>query len=415
MCIYSKKYLIANFRSVCLYFFIGCSPVKHNQHQDSYLIRGKLLKNNAKRQPILLKFKSKATEMKYLTICHMLQNGNVSRALKRLLNTSRKETVVNCIKGIVKKELKCFARSEEAQQLFQGRKVKDLRSIDLESLTKTGKSRSPLVWALLTAAAGSKAREHKFAKKLLATFCMILNIHSIHMNTFQYMLAFAMYDNCLEKEGYNVLNVLGLTVSYQSLQTKLTDVREAGAATVTSWKQSLEEQHHELTLSEADHSYCARVEQTTSHRMPLFHEYGRSPTRISGGSLEPGYRLNLDNLDYYTKVRHMTEEHQNTLNHYIQVMAVRDRVNCEHLSDIDLIGNLHLLDSNAFIPSATDVSTLRKDIIQAVALTAVGKIDALKCFSDCVAESFSHEYSDEMSKKSVVVSKIFLALTNSFY
>ena len=412
MSVYSTIIFIAKFRKVSGYIFIGCSPIKQNPHQDSYLSPGKLLKNNAKRQPILLKFKSKATQIKYLTICHMLQNGNVSKALKRLLNTSRKETVVNCLKGVVKKELKCFARSEEAQQLFQGRKMVDLRSVDLESLT--GKSRSPLVWALLTAAAGSKAREHKFAKKLLATFCMILNIHSIHMNTFQYMLAFAMYDNCLEKEGYSILNVLGLTVSYQSLQTKLTDVREAGAATVTSWKQSLEEQH-ELTLSEVDHSYCARVEQTTSHRMPLFHEYGCSPTRISSGSLEPGYRLNLDNLDYYTKVRHMTEEHQNTLNHYIQVMAVRDRVNCEHLSDIEPIGNLHLLDSNAFIPSATDISTLRKDIIQAVALTAVGKIDALKCFSDCVAESFSHEYSDEMSKKSVVVSNIFLALTNFFY
>ena len=226
--------------------FIGCSPIKHDQDQDSYLSRGKLLKNNVIRHPLLLKFKSKTIQMKYLSICHMLQNGNVSKALKRLLNTSRKETVVNCLKGVVKKELECFARSEEAQQLFQGRKVVDLRSVDLELLTKTGKSRSPLVWALLTAAAGSKAREHKFAKKMLATFCMILNIHSIHMNAFQYMLAFAMYDNCLEKEGYNILNVFGLTVSYQSLHTKLTDVREAGAV---------------------EHSYCAPAEQTTSHRI----------------------------------------------------------------------------------------------------------------------------------------------------
>ena len=226
--------------------FIDCSPIKHNQDQDSYLSPGKLLTNNVKRQPLLLKFKSKAIQMKYLTICHMLQNGNVSKALKRLLNTSRKGTVVNCLKGVVKKELECFARSEEAQQLFQGRKVVDFRSVDLELLTKIGKSRSPLVWALLTAAAGSKAREHKFAKKLLATFCLILNIHSIHMNTFQYMLAFAMHDNCLDKEGYNILNVLGLTVSYQSLHTKLTDVREAGAV---------------------EHSYCSQAEQTTPYRI----------------------------------------------------------------------------------------------------------------------------------------------------
>ncbi|VDI63953.1 Hypothetical predicted protein [Mytilus galloprovincialis] len=94
-------------------------------------------------------------------------------------------------------------------------------------------------------------------------------------------------------------------------------------------------------------------------------------------NLSPAYRFNLDNLDFHLKVRDMTQDHQNMLKHYVQLMAVKDRVNCEHLPDTLQIGNLVDVANNEFLPNADDISSLREDIIN---LTATLLVNHLECF-----------------------------------
>ena len=48
-------------------------------------------------------------------------------------------------------------------------------------------------------------------------------------------------------------------------------------------------------------------------------------------ALSPGFRFNMDNLDFYIRVRDMTQEHQNQSKHYVKMLAVQYRVNCEGL------------------------------------------------------------------------------------
>lgn len=52
------------------------------------------------------------------------------------------------------------------------------------------------------------------------------------------------------------------------------------------------------------------------------HTYGRASQHseaISPSHKHPGFRLNIDNLDYEIKVRHMTISNQNKSQHYVQV------------------------------------------------------------------------------------------------
>ena len=201
----------------------------------------------------------------------------------------------------------------------------------------------------------------------------------------------------MDKDGYAALNFLGMSVSHWSLQNKLTSVREHGQLTVRSWKESMERQEKEQNQT-GDHLHCKIDDARRDTSLPMFHEYASQSVAESTEVLEPGYRLNLDNLDYYVRVRNVTEEHQNQLNHYVQMMAIRDRVNCEHLPNDKPIGDLMLLDNSAFLPDQADLNTLRQDIIQVVSWVACKHLPALASFQEFTSDRFTHKFSDEMEK-----------------
>jgi hypothetical protein len=117
----------------------------------------------------------------------------------------------------------------------------------------------------------------------------------------------------------------------------------------------------------------------------------------------PGYRFNFDNLDFLIKVRDMTEDHQNQSRHYVQMLAVKDRVNCEHLPNDEPIGDLLNIDNCQFLPTAADNDSLRNDLIHVISLILTENVKAFEVFKDVYPPNFTHEYSDVVDEKSVVV------------
>lgn len=99
----------------------------------------------------------------------------------------------------------------------------------------------------------------------------------------------------------------------------------------------------------------------------------------------------------------MTEEHQNQSKHYVQMLAVKDRVNCEHLPDKDPIDDLSTIDNHQFLPTAADNDSLRNDLIHVISLILIENVKAFEVFKDTFPKNFVHEYSDVLEEKSVVV------------
>lgn len=82
----------------------------------------------------------------------------------------------------------------------------------------------------------------------------------------------------------------------------------------------------------------------------------------------------------------MTQDHQNVSRHFTQIMALVDRVNCEHLSD-EPVGYLVNIENGEFLPSVEDNYTLRKDMIQVVSNILVESL-RLKTFILLTSSTF---------------------------
>lgn len=86
-----------------------------------------------------------------------------------------------------------------------------------------------------------------------------------------------------------------------------------------------------VKIIKTEHTYAA-VDTERSERMND-HSYAVCNTEPQKVNVPLGYRFNLHNLDFQIRVREMTQDHQNVSRHFTQIMALVDRVNCEHLSD----------------------------------------------------------------------------------
>ena len=75
----------------------------------------------------------------------------------------------------------------------------------------------------------------------------------------------------------------------------------------------------------------------------------------------PGVKIVFDNIDKTIKPRHMTLNSQTTSLHYVQAMAVKDRIDYSFLSDkIDPKRECNLYD---ILPDADDYDSLKKRFI----------------------------------------------------
>jgi len=161
---------------------------------------------------------------------------------------------------------------------------------------------------------------------------------------------------------------------------------------------------HQLQLSIHILPSCDPDHTCSSHSEghPVDHDYCTVPT-VKNTKLQQGYRFNVDNLDFLIRARNMTQDHQNQTKHYVQLMAIQDRVNCEHFINDRPLGNLSEVPYQDFIPSGDDNYSLRKDIIHVVAEIIIDNLESFKVFKGVINKGFHHQFSGEMKQKSVVV------------
>lgn len=118
----------------------------------------------------------------------------------------------------------------------------------------------------------------------------------------------------------------------------------------------------------------------------------------------------------------MTFEHQRQSLHYFHSYAVLDRVNCGDLASDVRAGDVKSLSFAAFLPTPEDCSTIRYNYSVLLGRVLVEKLSFFKKFRDCIPKHIIHQHSEEMKKKSTVVSRysrlIFVKrneVMNTFY
>ena len=117
-----------------------------------------------------------------------------------------------------------------------------------------------------------------------------------------------------------------------------------------------------------------------------------------------GFKLVGDNIDKTVKPRDMRLSHQSSSLHYFHVYAVKDRVDFFFFfCNVDLIDRT-TIDTTLFLPSAEDTSVLFANFKELIGRVLSRDILHDEDLFSLTKGHIEHKYSEQMSKKSEVVS-----------
>ena len=116
----------------------------------------------------------------------------------------------------------------------------------------------------------------------------------------------------------------------------------------------------------------------------------------------------FDNLNGTKKARDQTSEHQNTHYDVVQAIATNDRVNCEKMTNVLPQNDVMSVPDEKWLMSIEE----HKKYIKYPAKTIITRIICKHMnffktnFQNYVIIHIQHEYTDEMGKKSKIVSEL---------
>jgi len=129
----------------------------------------------------------------------------------------------------------------------------------------------------------------------------------------------------------------------------------------------------------------------------------------------PTFKLVGDNLDLYIRPRSETADHHAESKHFFHAFAVRDRIDVSSFDNTFPSLDISSINLEDVLPQQDDVKKLKENLMILVSR----KIRKFMPFfrkhidSGAISQHIEHKYSDEMSKKSEVVSRLHSSCTNT--
>ena len=155
----------------------------------------------------------------------------------------------------------------------------------------------------------------------------------------------------------------------------------------------------------SDEIHVTHNSDNKSDKQPLVTDTDQQPA--VDYDLRFGFIVVGDNLDETVKPRYTRCDQYHTKSlHYFNSYALKDRISLDHLQTFQDTPHPHHVEASTILPSASDDTTLRNNFITLVSRVITKHMLFFKTgFSDVIEWHITHRYSDEMSKKSEVVSK----------
>ena len=110
------------------------------------------------------------------------------------------------------------------------------------------------------------------------------------------------------------------------------------------------------------------------------------------------YQIIGDNLDCESKARTCTREHQNQSNHWFNLMAMKDAVSGQHLSDYHQ-RKMSDVGLHEFFTSSEDMNHIRENFVVLISRMIVKRVPNLYPLRKCVNYHIKHQYSEVMAQK----------------
>jgi len=163
-------------------------------------------------------------------------------------------------------------------------------------------------------------------------------------------------------------------------------------------------------------------EKESSVDSPITPEYSPLSSQISSSSSDvfgpdktvaashfKTFKIVGDNIDKHVKPRDMREDNQAQSLHYFHVYALRDRLDLSTLSDEQPSPDLSCIQIEAILPTAGDRIMMTEHFGMLIHRVLTKYMPFFKEFGVCFERHIHHEFYEEMSQKSEVVSKFSLS------
>lgn len=118
-----------------------------------------------------------------------------------------------------------------------------------------------------------------------------------------------------------------------------------------------------------------------------------------------GFIIIGDNIDKTVHARHQTLDMRNRSLHYFNSYAVVDRCDFSQCAENHIVPDLSSYDVSTFLPTSTDLNKLLQNFSVLVGRMLTKYVPGFAAFQNLSIEHIEHKYTDEMSKKSLVVSQ----------
>lgn len=126
------------------------------------------------------------------------------------------------------------------------------------------------------------------------------------------------------------------------------------------------------------------------------------------------FKIVMDNIDKNIKPNQMREDYQTKSLHYMHKYAVRDRIDLSSFDDKPCLPDIGAIKLGKILPSDADHSAIRTNMSTLVARILVRNLPFFKQFSHCLERHVRHEFTEEMSQVSEVVSISIFTMVYSY-
>ena len=132
--------------------------------------------------------------------------------------------------------------------------------------------------------------------------------------------------------------------------------------------------------------------------------FGKETSLLPTEKSPKTYKIVMDNIDKTIKPADMRVNNQTRSLHYVHKFAVRDRLDLSGFDDKPRRPNITDMQIRKMLPSKEDETAIHYNMSLLIARILVENLDFLSSFKRSLGRHIPHQYSQEMSQQSTVVS-----------
>jgi Trp operon repressor len=176
-------------------------------------------------------------------LVNAVQNKSYQKAITTLLKR-KPSAFMAVIKAVVSKEMKELFKCN----LIRGNQIKALITIKLDDFIRIFKTAAPTMWAIFLFIC--KKNDRKAHLRMVMSLSILLFARNQQINVLQFVNGLLLHQSMAQKEVVQLLNKLGVCVSYKSIERKLQQASTYVDRELVSWM-------HETVNNMVCSNYCS--------------------------------------------------------------------------------------------------------------------------------------------------------------